>query len=66
LGSIQAYKAGSWEKAREIIKECASMKRSSTGEVIKDGPSQSLLCVIESYNGQAPPNWKGYRELKEK
>jgi len=34
--------------------------------VIKDGLSQSLQRVIESYNGQAPPNWKVYRELMEK
>lgn len=32
----------------------------------KDGPSNTLLNVIEEYNGVAPKNWRGYRELTEK
>jgi len=26
-----------------------------------DGPSETLIKFIESYNGKAPIDWKGYR-----
>ena len=32
----------------------------------KDGPSQTLILVIEKNKGEAPINWKGYRELTSK
>lgn len=31
-----------------------------------DGPSQTLIRVIESYKGIAPSTWKGFRELTSK
>jgi hypothetical protein len=31
-----------------------------------DGPSKTLIKVIESNKGEAPINWKGYRELTSK
>jgi len=27
----------------------------------KDGPSQALIDFIQSHNGKAPEDWKGYR-----
>ena len=32
----------------------------------KDGPSNTLLEVIEDNHGVAPASWKGFRELTEK
>ncbi len=32
----------------------------------KDGPSNTLLEVIESEGGIAPEDWQGYRALTEK
>ena len=31
-----------------------------------DGPSNTLLSVIQENGGKAPIDWKGYRELTEK
>ena len=31
-----------------------------------DGPSQTLINVIESHKGVAPSTWKGFRELTSK
>ena len=33
---------------------------------LEDGPSKVLLRVIESCNGKAPGDWKGYRTMTEK
>jgi hypothetical protein len=31
-----------------------------------DGPSQTLISVINRNNGAAPADWKGYRPLTDK
>jgi hypothetical protein len=31
-----------------------------------DGPSQTLIRVIDSFKGTAPSYWKGFRELTSK
>ena len=33
---------------------------------VLDGPSCTLLDFMKGHNFQAPPDWKGYRELSEK
>lgn len=33
---------------------------------IIDGPSNTLLEVIQEFGGKAPHDWKGYRALTEK
>ena len=36
------------------------------GDDREDGPSLSLLRVMEAHGCEAPRDWKGYRELTEK
>lgn len=31
-----------------------------------DGPSSTLITVMQEYGFKAPSDWKGYRELTEK
>jgi hypothetical protein len=33
---------------------------------IVDGPSETLIDVIQSHKGEAPTDWQGCRELTEK
>mmetsp|Transcript_31759 Transcript_31759/g.38366 ORF Transcript_31759/g.38366 Transcript_31759/m.38366 type:complete len:784 (-) Transcript_31759:812-3163(-) len=61
-----AYRRGDWAEAREILLSCDSYRRSAKGAVIRDGPSQTLLRVMEELDFKAPADWPGYRELTEK
>ena len=61
-----AYEEGDWSKAEEILKVCLTMNKDSNGNTIKDGPTNTLLHVMEEHNFVAPKSWKGFRELTEK
>ena len=39
---------------------------SKKGVAATDGPSLSLLAVMEAHGNTAPADWKGYRELTDK
>ena len=67
------YISGQWDKAAEVLKVTArgmmGRKEDATGGEVAaaiDGPSMSLLRVMEEHDFKAPTNWKGYRELTEK
>ena len=62
----QAYKDGDWGKAKKILSQIIEEKMDSTGAQVGDGPSVTLMGVMEEYNFVAPSNWKGFRELTEK
>lgn len=59
--ALQLYLEGQWEMAKPILEETLNMTPGRT-----DGPSQTLLGVINDHNGSAPSDWKGFRELTEK
>lgn len=59
--AIKAYTTGDWENATKILTKTYKL---IPGHL--DGPSNTLLEVIKSYNGQPPEDWKGYRALTEK
>ena len=61
-----AYKSGDWPRAAAVFEETRVARRDGAGEVLIDGPSEALLSVIREKSGQAPPGWKGFRELTEK
>ena len=65
---FKLYEAGEWDKAAEVLKTTSQGFRMKTtkGEPIVDGPSLSLLQVMEKHDFKAPANWRGYRELTEK
>jgi len=61
----KAYSDGNWALAKQIVTECQKRK-DVLGNDTEDGPSTTLLEVMESYNFQAPDGWNGFRELTEK
>mmetsp|Transcript_2370 Transcript_2370/g.8710 ORF Transcript_2370/g.8710 Transcript_2370/m.8710 type:complete len:629 (+) Transcript_2370:185-2071(+) len=63
---FKAYKEGRWDVAREILTHTSTCRKATDGTPIKDGPSMTLLGVMEEENFRAPPNWAGFRELTEK
>lgn len=61
-----AYETGEWARAKFILEETQMSRRDVRGQVIKDGPSTALLNFMTDKDFQAPPGWKGWRELTEK
>ena len=64
--AFKCYESGDWGKAKEIIDSIIDTRRDSNGETIRDGPSVTLLEVMEAYNFNAPSGWAGFRALTEK
>jgi hypothetical protein len=58
--AFKLYIAGKWPEAKAGLEECLRLRGES------DGPTNTLLEVIESNDGVAPSDWRGYRELTEK
>lgn len=56
---VDAYLQGRWQQAREKLEEGLEIKNG-------DGPTQTLMEVMEESNFKAPDDWPGYRELTEK
>lgn len=54
----KAYIAGDWTKAHQRFSEIKKVK--------EDGPTNTLLNVIESHNCEAPSDWQGFRALTSK
>jgi len=63
------YECGEWQIARETLQETRDMlhrRMSDNGNfestvACKDGPSEALLRLMESFDFVAPRNWKGTR-----
>lgn len=51
------YTDGKWQEARQILEEVESIRGSP------DGPSLTLLSIMEEHNFRAPADWEGWREL---
>jgi len=63
---FQLYRAGEWRRAAVVLEETRCARRSRTGDLVIDGPSEALLGVIKENGGSAPAGWAGCRELTEK
>lgn len=62
---LELYTDGEWSKARDILQKTKTYVN-ALGQEVVDGPSDSLLTVMQKYNYNAPKSWKGFRELTEK
>ncbi len=64
---MENYINGKWSEALTIFKETLVkyLFQNMRSDHI-DGPSQTLIGVIERQKGEAPINWNGYRELTSK
>jgi len=63
--AFQKYETGDWNEARNLLQKTRK-RLSHDGEEIEDGPTKSLLAVMERTNYRAPSDWAGYRALTEK
>ena len=61
---LEFYTNGEWLQARDVLQKTRTYLNAQ-GQVV-DGPSDSLLTVMQKYNYNAPKSWKGFRELTEK
>ncbi|EAS07728.2 adenylate/guanylate cyclase domain protein (macronuclear) [Tetrahymena thermophila SB210] len=57
------YLDGKWPQAKEIFQKTLVMLNSNG---IIDGPSNTLIEVIEEHGNKAPSDWNGFRVLTEK
>jgi class 3 adenylate cyclase len=62
---LQHYIDGEWRQASEILQRTRTVMMKS-GTPASDGPSESLLKVMQAYDYVAPKDWRGFRELTEK
>lgn len=51
------YIEGNWDSAREILEKMEEIRGTA------DGPSMSLIRVMQEHNYKAPADWEGWREL---
>ncbi len=63
---FRAYQAGRWGAARPVLEECASARRSQSGDIVPDGPSITLLEFMARTGYAVPDGWQGCRELADK
>lgn len=64
---FELYRSGQWAEAKLILVETQVMRKHPiSGEVIVDGPSNTLLGFMSQHKDTAPENWAGFRELTEK
>ena len=63
--AFQKYERGEWNEARNLLQKIKK-RVSHNGEEIEDGPTKSLLAVMERTNYRAPNDWSGFRALTEK
>ena len=63
--ALQHYIGGEWRKASEILQRTRTVTMKS-GALASDGPSESLLKVMQAHDYVAPKDWRGFRELTEK
>jgi len=61
---LELYTNGEWLQARDVLQKTRTYLKAQ-GQVV-DGPSDSLLTVMQKHNYNAPKSWKGFRELTEK
>jgi hypothetical protein len=63
---LQLYLSGDWQAARPAFEACLAGRVDAAGQPVHDGPSATLLEVMVGHGYQAPPGWRGVRELTEK
>jgi len=62
---LQHYINGDWRLASSILQRTRTVVN-KFGTPMSDGPSESLLKVMQSHDYNAPRGWRGFRELTEK
>ena len=55
---VKGYLSGDWQEAQKQLMKALELRN--------DGPSHTLLGVMEEYDFRAPKEWPGYRALTEK
>ncbi len=63
---VTAYLIGDWEISRTFLTESDRIMRNSLPEGDGDGPSQTLLAFMGSYQFIRPSSWTGCRNLESK
>lgn len=63
---LNAYIAGDWLLAKTYFERAHKSFRVSAPMLKCDGPTQTLLEYMAKYSFEAPPHWKGYRQLTSK
>lgn len=58
---MKNYLSGNWSDACEYFEKTNELHPNKN-----DGPSKTLIKLIQSYQKEAPVNWQGFRELTEK
>lgn len=66
MQGFAAYREGSWQQAKQLFEQTKYMRRTLTGQPLLDGPSNTLLNFMVTYDYAAPFTWRGFRELTEK
>lgn len=60
------YIHGAWVKAKAELEKANNIMKRNCPSSGGDGPSQTLLKYMESFNYSAPKTWKGFRPLTSK
>jgi hypothetical protein len=55
---LSLYLDGEWEAAQAILEECQAVYPD-------DGPTKYLLSFMHETGGEAPLDWRGYREAED-
>jgi hypothetical protein len=65
---VSKYISGDWPTSKTHLELCDTMMRESPliDSCIGDGPSQTLLKYMASYEYKAPSSWMGFRPLTSK
>lgn len=58
---FEYYISGDWKSAKQVFSETLDIV-----ENFHDGPSETLLAFMGTFDFKAPPYWKGIRKLTEK
>ena len=63
---ISLYVAGDWPASRAMLEKADRMMAERAPALGGDGPSQTVLRYMASFNFEAPKSWKGFRPLTSK
>ncbi len=57
--AFENYVKGNWSPTKDSLEKCLKI-------FPEDGPSKSLMKVLETHDGKAPEGWEGNRQLTAK